>query len=175
MKSNQLDALKEKFSEIPIEANAKSMEEVVAYIEEHWKAVRIKIRETEYYAHLKYAQDFMKDIGKNPEGIEDEIRRYALPNKRICLILGMESEYMTSESGIRYYQALTLIKGLTQEDIDTKNNRWLQYMILLEMEQDWDAQEQALKEELERQDLERQTYLNADQTSEESETVAEHE
>ncbi len=169
-----MNALKEKFAQIPVQANARSMEEVVAYIEENWHAVRIKIRETEYYAHLKYAQDFMKDIGKNPEGIEDEIRRYALPNKRVCLILGMESEYMTSEAGIRYYQALTLIKGLTQEDIDTKNNRWLQYMMLLEMEQDWDAQEKALKEELERQDQERQAYLNQE-TSEESETVAEHE
>ena len=36
-------------------------------------------------------------------------------------------------------------KGLTQEDIDTKNDRWLQYMMMLEMQAEWDAREAAAK------------------------------
>mgnify|MGYP003393170476 FL=1 len=53
----------------------------------------------------------------------------------------MNSEYMTAENGMKYYQALCLIKGLTQEDIDTKNERWLQYMLLLDMAKDWEAKD----------------------------------
>ena len=34
---------------------------------------------------------------------------------------------------------------LTQEDIDTKNDRWLQYMMMLEMQAEWDAREAAAK------------------------------
>ena len=46
---------------------------------------------------------------------------------------------------MKYYQALTVLKGLTQEDIDTKNDRWLQYMMMLEMQAEWDAREAAAK------------------------------
>ena len=38
-----------------------------------------------------------------------------------------------------------MLKGLTQEDIDTKNDRWLQYMMMLEMQAEWDARETAAK------------------------------
>ena len=40
---------------------------------------------------------------------------------------------------------MTVLKGLTQEDIDTKNDRWLQYMMMLEMQAEWDAREAAAK------------------------------
>jgi len=97
----------------------------------------------------------MQRLGKSTEGVQEEIRRYMLPN-RIALILGMKSEYITAENGIRYYQALTMLKGLTEEDIETKNDRWLQYMLLLEMQADWDAKEAAMKAamEAERQAME---------------------
>lgn len=150
-----MDALREKFSNVEVKPNARTMEEVVAYIEENWKAQRVKIKESEYVIHYKNALEFMRQMGKSTEGVEEEIRRYALPNK-ICVILGMKSEYMTAEAGMKYYQALTLIKGLTQEDIDTKNNRWLQYMILLDMQKDWDEKEAAYKAYLEAEKAEGQ-------------------
>ena len=143
-----MDALKEKFAHIEVKPNAKTMEEVVAYIEENWNAQRVKIKENEYVIHYKSAMEFMKQMGKSTEGVQEEIRRYTLPNK-ICVVLGMKSEYMTAEAGMKYYQALTLIKGLTQEDIETKNDRWLQYMMLLSMQKEWDAKEADYKAQLE--------------------------
>ncbi|MBR4015229.1 MAG: hypothetical protein IKI88_03380 [Anaerotignum sp.] len=140
MDTKGLDALKAKFADIDLKPNAKTMEEVVAYIEEKWGAQRVKILESEYIVHYKNAMEFMQRLGKSTEGVQEEIRRYRLPNK-ICIVLGMQSEYMTAENGMKYYQALTLLKGLTQEDIDTKNDRWLQYVLLLSMQQDWEAKE----------------------------------
>ncbi len=139
-----MDALREKFAHVEVKANARTMEEVVAYIEEHWHAQRVKIKESEYVVHYKNALEFMRQMGKSTEGVQEEIRRYALPNK-ICVVLGMQSEYMTAEAGMKYYQALTIIKGLTQEDIDTKNDRWLQYMVLMDMQKDWDVKEAEYK------------------------------
>lgn len=139
-----MDKLREKFAHAEVKANARTMEEVVAYIEEHWHGQRVKIKESEYVIHYKNALEFMRQMGKSTEGVQEEIRRYALPNK-ICIVLGMQSEYMTAEAGMKYYQALTLIKGLTQEDIDTKNDRWLQYMVLLDMQKDWDVKEAEYK------------------------------
>lgn len=150
-----MDDLKEKFANIEMKPNAKTMEEVVAYIEENWNAQRVKIKENDYIIHYKNAMEFMQRMGKSTEGVQDEIRRYALPNK-ICVVLGMKSEYMTAEAGMKYYQALTLIKGLTQEDIDTKNDRWLQYMMLLSMQQEWDAKEADYKAQLEAEKAEGQ-------------------
>lgn len=150
-----MDALKEKFAHVPVKPNARTMEEVVAYIEENWKARRVKIKESEYVIHYKNALEFMRQMGKSTEGVQEEIRRYALPNK-ICVVLGMQSEYMTAEAGMKYYQALTLVKGLTQEDIDTKNDRWLQYMVLLDMQKDWDEKEAAYKAYLEEEKAEGQ-------------------
>ncbi|WMI81422.1 hypothetical protein [Anaerotignum sp. MB30-C6] len=150
-----MDALKEKFAQIEVKANARTMEEVVAYIEENWKAERVKIREKDYIIHYKNAMEFMKQMGRSTEGVQEEIRRYALPNK-ICVVLGMKSEYMTAEAGMKYYQALTLVKGLTQEDIDTKNDRWLQYMMLLSMQQKWEAQEAEYKAYIEAEKAEGQ-------------------
>ena len=49
---------------------------------------------------------------------------------------------MTAENGMKYYQALCLIKGLTKEDIETKNERWLQYMLLLDMAKDWEKKDE---------------------------------
>ncbi len=49
---------------------------------------------------------------------------------------------MTAENGMKYYQALCLIKGLSQEDIDTKNERWLQYVLLLDMAKDWEKKDE---------------------------------
>ncbi|MFI3173677.1 MAG: hypothetical protein R3Y53_00565 [Bacillota bacterium] len=161
MENSNLQQLIDKFSHIEVQPNARTMEEVVEYIEEHWGAVRIKIKEHEYYAHLHYAAEFMRELGKDPESVEDEIRRYALPKKNICLILGMGSEYITSEAGIRYYQALTMVKGLTKEDIETKNMRWLQYMMLEEMKKDWDIKEVELKKELAIQQAEREAFFRS--------------
>ena len=48
---------------------------------------------------------------------------------------------------MKYYQALCLIKGLTQEDIDTKNERWLQYMLLLDMAKDWEVKDEIFLKE----------------------------
>ena len=150
-----MDALREKFAHVAVKANARTMEEVVAYIEENWGAQRVKIKESEYVLHYKKALEFMEQLGKSTAGVQEEIRRYALPNK-ICVVLGMESEYMTSEAGIKYYQGLTLVKGLTQEDIDTKNDRWLQYVILLEMQKDWDVKEANYKAYIEAEKAEEQ-------------------
>lgn len=146
MDANSRAALVAKFSNIEITANPKTMEEMVQYIEENWKAQRIKIKESHYNLHFDHAQQYMREMGKDPESVQDEIRRYGIPNtNNICIIFGMQSEYITVENGMKYYQALTLLKGLTQEDIDTKNDRWLQYMILLEMQPKWEAQEAAYK------------------------------
>ncbi|MFV0315033.1 MAG: hypothetical protein ACK5I7_08020 [Anaerotignum sp.] len=147
--------IKEQFANIEVKPNAKTMEEVVAYIEENWKAERVKIKERDYIIHYKAAMEFMKQMGKSTEGVQEEIRRYALPNK-ICVILGMQSEYMTSEAGMKYYQGLALIKGLTQEDIDTKNDRWLQYMMLLKMQEKWAVQEAEYKAYMEAEKAEGQ-------------------
>lgn len=143
-KENRLAALKERFADISIQPNAKSMEEIVEYIETKWHGNRVKIRESEYIIHYKNAMDFMRRLGKSTEGVQEEIRRYMLPNQ-IGIVLGMQSEYMTAEDGMKYYQALTLLKGLTEEDIATKNDRWLQYMMMLEMQAEWDAREAAMQ------------------------------
>ncbi len=157
MSEDRMEALKARFADVKIQPNAKTMDEIVAYIETKWQAQRVKIKESEYVIHYKNAMEFMQRLGKSTEGVQEEIRRYILPN-RIALILGMKSEYITAENGIRYYQALTMLKGLTQEDIETKNDRWLQYMLLLEMQADWDAKEAAMKAamEAERQAMEQQ-------------------
>ena len=42
---NGIDALKAKFADVELKANARTMEEVVAYIEENWGAFRVKITE----------------------------------------------------------------------------------------------------------------------------------
>ncbi len=140
MEGKGMEALKEKFAHVELKPNAKTMDEVVAYIEEKWGAQRVKILESEYVIHYKNAMEFMQRLGKDTTGVQEEIRRYCLPNK-ICIVLGMKSEYMTAENGMKYYQALCVLKGLTQEDIDTKNDRWLQYVLLLDMQRNWDAKE----------------------------------
>lgn len=157
MSEDRMEALKARFADVQIQPNAKTMEEIVEYIETKWQAKRVKIKESEYVVHYKNAMEFMQRLGKSTEGVQEEIRRYMLPN-RIAVILGMQSEYITAENGIRYYQALTMLKGLTKEDIETKNDRWLQYMLLLEMQADWDAKEAAMKAaiEAERQALEQE-------------------
>ncbi len=157
MSQDRMEALKARFADVQIQPNAKTMEEIVEYIETKWQAKRVKIKESEYIVHYKNAMEFMQRLGKSTQGVQDEIRRYMLPN-RIAVILGMQSEYITAENGIRYYQALTMLKGLTKEDIETKNDRWLQYMLLLEMQADWDAKEAEMKAamEAERQALEQE-------------------
>ncbi len=157
MSDDRMEALKARFADVQIQPNAKTMEEIVEYIETKWQAKRVKIKESEYIVHYKNAMEFMQRLGKSTQGVQDEIRRYMLPN-RIAVILGMQSEYITAENGIRYYQALTMLKGLTKEDIETKNDRWLQYMLLLEMQADWDAKEAQMKAamEAERQALEQE-------------------
>ncbi|MBQ2924244.1 MAG: hypothetical protein IJE57_01600 [Anaerotignum sp.] len=146
-----LDALKAKFADVKVEPNARTMEEVLQYIEENWGAFRVMIAESELMVHYKEAMAFAKMLGKDVTDFQDDIRRYRLPNtNKIHVVLGMNSEYMTAENGMKYYQALCLIKGLTQEDIDTKNERWLQYMLLLDMAKDWEAKdENFLKEQKE--------------------------
>lgn len=145
MDTKGIEALKERFAGVQVTPNAKTMDEVVEYIETKWNAQRVKILESEYIIHYRNAMEFMQRMGKSTEGVQEEIRRYMLPN-RIAVVLGMKSEYITAENGMKYYQALTLYKGLTQEDIDTKNDRWLQYMMMLEMQAEWDAREKAMKE-----------------------------
>ena len=140
---NGIDALKAKFADVELKANARTMEEVVAYIEENWGAFRVKITESELMAHYKAACEFAKMMGKDVTDFQDDIRRYRLPNtNKIHVVLGMNSEYMTAENGMKYYQALCLIKGLSQEDIDTKNERWLQYVLLLDMAKDWEKKDE---------------------------------
>ena len=137
-----LDALKAKFADVEVKPNARTMEEVVQYIEENWGAFRVKITESELMVHYKEAVAFAKMMGKDVTDFQDDIRRYRLPNtNKIHVVLGMNSEYMTAENGMKYYQALCLIKGLTEEDIDTKNERWLQYMMLLDLAKKWEAQD----------------------------------
>ena len=119
------------------------MEEVEQYIIDKWGAFRVKITETELMAHYKAACEFAAMMGRDATDMQDDIRRYRLPNtNKIHVVLGMNSEYMTAENGMKYYQALCLIKGLTQEDINTKNERWLQYMLLLDMAKDWEEKDQ---------------------------------
>ena len=57
---NGIDALKAKFADVELKANARTMEEVVAYIEENWGAFRVKITESELMAHYKAACEFAK-------------------------------------------------------------------------------------------------------------------
>lgn len=140
---NGIEALKAKFANIEMKPNAKTMEEVEQYIIDKWGAFRVKITETELMAHYKAACEFAKMMGRDATNMQDDIRRYRLSNtNKIHVVLGMNSEYMTAENGMKYYQALCLIKGLTQEDIDTKNERWLQYMLLLDMAKDWEEKDQ---------------------------------
>lgn len=147
---SNLDALRAKFADVEVKANARTMEEVVQYIEEKWGAFRVKITENELMAHYKAACDFAKSLGRDVTNFQDDIRRYRLPNtNKIHVVLGMNSEYMTAENGMKYYHALCLIKGLTQEDIDTKNDRWLQYMLLLDMAKDWAVKDEIFLQEQE--------------------------
>ncbi|MBQ9090661.1 MAG: hypothetical protein IJY52_00115 [Anaerotignum sp.] len=137
-----LDALKAKFADVDVKPNARTMEEVEQYIIDNWGAFRVKITESELMAHYKAAVEFAKMMGKDVTDFQDDIRRYRLPNtNKIHVVLGMNSEYLTAENGMKYYQALCLIKGLTEEDIATKNERWLQYMLLLDMAKDWEAKD----------------------------------
>ena len=143
-----LDALKAKFADVKVEPNARTMEEVLQYIEENWGAFRVMIAESELMVHYKEAKAFAKMLGKDVTDFQDDIRRYRLPNtNKIHVVLGMNSEYMTAENGMKYYQALCLIKGLTQEDIDTQNERWLQYMLLLDMAKDWEVKDEIFLKE----------------------------
>ena len=143
-----LDALKAKFADVKVEPNARTMEEVLQYIEENWGAFRVMIAESELMVHYREAKAFAKMLGKDVTDFQDDIRRYRLPHtNKIHVVLGMNSEYMTAENGMKYYQALCLIKGLTQEDIDTKNERWLQYMLLLDMEKDWEVKDEIFLKE----------------------------
>ena len=143
-----LDALKAKFADVKVEPNARTMEEVLQYIEENWGAFRVMIAESELMVHYKEAKAFEQMLGKDVTDFQDDIRRYRLPHtNKIHVVLGMNSEYMTAENGMKYYQALCLIKGLTQEDIDTKNERWLQYMLLLDMAKDWEVKDEIFLKE----------------------------
>ena len=143
-----LDALKAKFTDVKVEPNAKTMEEVLQYIEENWGAFRVMIAESELMVHYREAKAFAKMLGKDVTDFQDDIRRYRLPHtNKIHVVLGMNSEYMTAENGMKYYQALCLIKGLTQEDIDTQNERWLQYMLLLDMAKDWEVKDEIFLKE----------------------------
>ena len=143
-----LDALKARFADVKVEPNARTMEEVLQYIEENWGAFRVMIAESELMVHYREAKAFAKMLGKDVTDFQDDIRRYRLPHtNKIHVVLGMNSEYMTAENGMKYYQALCLIKGLTQEDIDTKNERWLQYMLLLDMAKDWEVKDEIFLKE----------------------------
>jgi hypothetical protein len=143
-----LDALKAKFADVKVEPNAKTMEEVLQYIEENSGAFRVMIAESELMVHYKEAKAFAQMLGKDVTDFQDDIRRYRLPHtNKIHVVLGMNSEYMTAENGMKYYQALCLIKGLTQEDIDTQNERWLQYMLLLDMAKDWEVKDEIFLKE----------------------------
>ena len=143
-----LDALKAKFADVAVKPNARTMEEVLQYIEENWGAFRVMIAESELMVHYREAKAFAKMLGKDVTDFQEDIRRYRLPHtNKIHVVLGMNSEYMTAENGMKYYQALCLIKGLTQEDIDTKNERWLQYMLLLDMAKDWEVKDEIFLKE----------------------------
>ena len=155
-----LDALKARFADVKVEPNARTMEEVLQYIEENWGAFRVMIAESELMVHYKEAKAFAQMLGKDVTDFQDDIRRYRLPHtNKLHVVLGMNSEYMTAESGMKYYHQLCLIKGLTQEDIDTKNDRWLQYMMLLEMQKDWEEKDKLFLEEQEAMRKEREEAL----------------
>ena len=96
MEQQKLEALKARFADVKLTPNAKTMDEVVEYIEKNWGAERVKILESEYVAHYKNALEFMQRMGRSTAGVQEEIRRYRLPNK-ICVVLGMQSEYMTAD------------------------------------------------------------------------------
>ena len=70
---NGIDALKAKFADVELKANARTMEEVVAYIEENWGAFRVKITESELMAHYKAACEFAKMMGKDVTDFQDDI------------------------------------------------------------------------------------------------------
>ena len=92
-----LDDLKAKFADVEVKANARTMEEVLAYIEEHWGAFRVMITESELMVHYKAAVDFARMMGKDVTDFQDDIRRYRLPHtNKIHVVLGMNSEYMTA-------------------------------------------------------------------------------
>ena len=57
---NGIDALKAKFADVELKANARTMEEVVAYIEENWGAFRVKITESELMAHYRLPANLQK-------------------------------------------------------------------------------------------------------------------
>ncbi|MBQ3567994.1 MAG: hypothetical protein IJA25_03595, partial [Anaerotignum sp.] len=75
-----LDALKAKFADVKVEPNARTMEEVLQYIEENWGAFRVMIAESELMVHYKEAMAFAKMLGKDVTDFQDDIRRYRLPN-----------------------------------------------------------------------------------------------
>ena len=155
-----MDALKARFADVEVKPNARTMEEVVEYIEKNWDAFRVMITETELMVHYKAACEFAKAMGRDVTNFQDDIRRYRLPHpNKLHVVLGMNSEYMMAETGMKYYHELCLIKGLTQEDIDTKNDRWLQYMLLLDMQKDWDAKNKDFLEEQEAIRKEREEAL----------------
>ena len=92
-----LDALKAKFADVEVKPNARTMEEVVQYIEENWGAFRVMIAESELMVHYREAKAFAKMLGKDVTDFQDDIRRYRLPHtNKIHVVLGMNSEYMTS-------------------------------------------------------------------------------
>lgn len=136
--------VKERYAKVDFKPNAKSMTDMVDYIENTWKGERVKIKESLYVFHYKEAIAYRKSLGLSVEGMQEDIRRYKLPNN-IHIIVGMETEYFVAEDGLKYYQTLTMLKGLTAEDIETKNDRWLQYILMLAIQEDWDARDAALK------------------------------
>lgn len=136
MNIRSIAAVKEKYANGVLKPNAKSMAEIVEYIEDKWKGERVKIKQSEYVAHYKQALGFMQSLNKDTKNVQEDIRRYHLPND-IYVILGMETGYIMVENGLKYYQALTLLKGLDAEDIETENDRWLQYILLLALEEEW--------------------------------------
>lgn len=144
MSGKSVAKVKERYAKVDFKPNAKSMTDMVDYIENTWKGERVKINESLYVFHYKEAIAYRKSLGLSVEGMQEEIRRYKLPNN-IHIIVGMETEYFVAEDGLKYYQALTMLKGLTAEDIETKNDRWLQYILMLAIQEDWDARDAALK------------------------------
>ena len=53
MEQQKLEALKARFADVKLTPNAKTMDEVVEYIEKNWGAERVKILESEYVAHYR--------------------------------------------------------------------------------------------------------------------------
>lgn len=136
----------EKYSQIEVQPNSKTIPELIEYVENNWGATRVKTKELHYMSLLLHAKKFMEELGQDTSDFEEEIRRYKLPNKTVFLMFGMNSEYITTESGLKYYELLTILKGISQEDIDSKNTRWLQYMIILERVPNWQEIDQELKD-----------------------------